>query len=124
MGAILGFLVANPMVILGFLGIFVATGVFGEVRGWIRERHAVAVAVKPWAAAVVERDKAAAFKETLVTNAIKDRERTKNEIAALQTQLEASEIQRKAAKAPECNLSADDVRMLNGGRATKKPATR
>lgn len=124
MGAILGFLVTNPMVILGFIGIFVATGVFGEVRGWIRERHAVAVAVKPWVAAVVERDKAAAFKETLVSNATKDREKVRNEIASLQAQLEAADIERKNAKVPECNFSADDIRVLNGGRPAKKPPAR
>ena len=126
--SIFGFLLANPMVILGFLGVFAMSGVYSEVKGWYRERQIV----KPWVAAVKdrdaaiqERDNAVIVKEAIVVEAIKARENSKHEVAQLQAQLEAAEIERKAAKAPDCNFSADDVRMLNRGRnPDKKPPAR
>lgn len=111
MGAILGFLVANPMVILGFLGVFVFTSVGSEIKSWWHEHQVI----KPWVAAVKERDEASQIKETIAIQAIASRENSLNEIAQLKSELEAAEMDRKVRNVADCPWSDDDARVLNNG---------
>lgn len=119
MGVILSFLVGNPMVILGLLGVFVFTSVGADLKGWYREHQIV----KPWAAAVKERDDAAGIKDQIAIQAIQSRETANVEIESLRMQLDAAEAQRKAMGVADCPWSDDDLRMLNGGRPGAKGAT-
>lgn len=120
MGAILSFFASNPLIILGFIGAFVASGWYSDVKSWYSERHAVTQAVQPWAKAVAERDEAAKIKDQIAIEAIQARENTTNEIEKLRAQFEIAEHARAASGAPDCNWSDDDIRMLNNGRGIKK----
>jgi hypothetical protein len=114
--SILGFLLANPMVILGFLGVFVFSSIGSDIKGWYRERQVI----KPWIAAVKERDAASSVKEAIAIQAIESRESSLHEISDLRTQLEAAELERKAKNTTECPWTDDDIRVLNSGRGRKK----
>lgn len=122
MGALLGFAVSNPLIILAVIATFVASGWFSDVRSYFRERQVVVAAVQPWVKAVEERDEASQIKERIALDAIVARENSKHEIARLQVELEAAELERKTMGAAECPWSDDDVRMLNNGGGAKKTA--
>jgi hypothetical protein len=98
------------------LAVFVGTSVFGEVKGWLRERDAVT----PWAVALEQSSKDAERKDQITALAIQETERATNEIQELRASLDAAEIARKLAKAPDCVWSDDDLRLLNDAKAARR----
>lgn len=119
MGAILGFLVGNPLILAAGLGVFLLTSVGAELKSWYHEIQIV----KPWSAAVKERDDAAQLKDQIAIQAIAAREGTQREIESLRSQFEVAEAQRKAMGVADCAWSDDDLRLFNSGRPGAKGAS-
>lgn len=108
-------LLSSPMAILAMLAVFVGTSVFGEVKGWMERREAIA----PWAVAVAERDQWSAQKDKITEIAIQETEKATNEIQQLRAALDEAEIARKLVKAPDCVWSDDDIELLNNAKAAR-----
>ena len=109
MGAIISFLLGNPMVILGLLGVFTFTSIAGDARAWWKERQAV----KPFIVAIAEHKEAAEVKEAILKNALEANEHAQEYIEALQAKQEEDAKARTAAGAVDCSWSDDDLRLLN-----------
>lgn len=107
--SLLSWVVSNPMMILGAIGIWVATGWISDVQGFF-EKRAVA---RPLIEAIEVRDQTAAAKDKLITEALFARDNAQVELTQLKAELDDAELKRKAAGAPDCVWSRDDIRLLN-----------
>lgn len=123
MGAILSWLLSNPLSILAMIGIFTFTSIGSDIKHWFAERHAVQQAVKPWVKAVAERDQAAAQKEEILDEALNAKVKAELAISEIQARFENEDYKRKLAGTPECYWSDDDLRLLNSAIA-ERPASR
>lgn len=124
MGAIISWILGNPLIILAMIGVFTFTSVFSDARAWWSERHAVQTAVKPWIEAVARRDRIAKAQDEILVEAAQAKQKAEDEVNELKDQFEHEDIRRKAAGAADCNWSDDDVRLLNAAKAvrTRAPA--
>jgi hypothetical protein len=119
MGAILSWVMGNPMIILAMIGVFTFTSIASDVKAWWSERQAVAVAVQPWQKAVAERDEAAQIKEGILELTREAKLNAEQQIAELTAHFEEQEIKRKLAGLAECSWSDDDIKLLNAAAARK-----
>lgn len=108
--SLLSWLVSNPMMILGAIGIWVATGWISDVKGYF-DKRAVA---RPLIEAIGERDRAVETKDKLVREALFARDNAQVEVQQLRAELDEAEIKRKVAGVPDCVWSRNDIRLLNG----------
>jgi hypothetical protein len=119
MGAIISWILGNPMIILAMIGVFTFTSIASDVKAWWNERHAVAAAVQPWQRAVSERDQAAKVKEGILEKTIEAKLNAEQQIEEFRAHVEEQEIKRKLAGLAECTWSDDDLKLLNAAAGRK-----
>lgn len=108
--SLLSWVVSNPIMILGAIGIWFATGWISDVKGYFEKRQIT----REWAWQVDQRDKASEVKDEMITNALFARDNAQVEIAKLRAELDDAEIKRKVAGIADCTWSDHDIRLLNG----------
>lgn len=113
MGAIIGWAVGNPLMILGVIAAITLTSWVSDVRSWYQERAAVHQAVKPWIEATKERDQAAKLKDQIAENAAKEKDDAEQELEALKAEYTAH----LTNPAGGCDWNDDDLRLLNRTKA-------
>jgi hypothetical protein len=109
---LLGWVVSNPLMILGAIVIWIATGWISDVKGYFQQRDLA----YNWAAKVQERDTASEIKDGLIEEALNAKDRSNAEIQVLRGQLDEAEINRKVAGVPDCTWSDSDIRLLNAAK--------
>lgn len=109
---------ANPAILVTILSVWVGTSVYHGVTKWIDERKVV----RPYVEALIERDRAARFKDELLDAVAKDKEMKDAEAQGLREALEAYERERKPVpgSAGDCVWSGDDLRVLNSGNPRRR----
>ncbi len=114
--SILSWFASNPLMILGAIGIWVATGWISDVKGYFAERSLAA----GYTRVIEERDQIAAKKDAIIVNALQEREKINAELSQLQAHLDDAEIARKTAGVPDCVWSRDDIRLLNTSKSKRR----
>ena len=122
MSAIFSWIVGNPLIILGLIGVFTFTSIASDVKAWWSERSAVHAALTPWVQAVSDRDQVAQRQEQILNEAIEAKQKAEKDVVDLTFEYEQEDIRRKLAGAADYNWSDDDLRVLNLT-AGKRPAT-